>query len=256
VAGKLFTVPSTLATFYEIIMAANLSKLEAVYRFFSGTGFSYDRVATLCTLGFDTYWKKKIIQRIPPHPARIIDQACGTGILTIRIARTFPDCEIIGVELRDEYLDIARDKVRAGGLRNVHFILGRAEDVVLAGGFDCITSSYLAKYAELGTLIGNARKMLRPGGVFIMHDFTYPSNPLFLSLWRAYFVALRVLGSRIYPEWRTVFYELPTFLRSTGWLLDSSAFLEKNAFSHVTRESLTFGTSAIVTATKPEGPPR
>jgi demethylmenaquinone methyltransferase/2-methoxy-6-polyprenyl-1,4-benzoquinol methylase len=237
-------------------MATNLSRLEAVYRFFSGTGISYDRVATICTLGFDTYWKKKIIQRIPRHPVRIMDQACGTGILTIRIARTFPDCEIVGVELRAEYLDIARDKVRALGLRNVHFILGRAEDVVLEGDFDCITSSYLAKYAELGILIRNAGKMLRPGGVFVMHDFTYPSNLLFLSLWRAHFVLLRVLGTRIYPEWRTVFHELPTFLRSTGWLSDSTAFLEGNSFSHVTRESLTFGTSAIVTATKPEGPPR
>jgi demethylmenaquinone methyltransferase/2-methoxy-6-polyprenyl-1,4-benzoquinol methylase len=114
----------------------------------------------------------------------------------------------------------------------------------------------LAKYAELGILITNAKKMLRPGGAMIMHDFTYPSNPFFLSLWRAYFVALRVLGSRIYPEWRTVFYELPAFLRGTGWVSDSTALLAENAFSHITRESLTFGTSGIVTAAKPEGLPR
>jgi demethylmenaquinone methyltransferase/2-methoxy-6-polyprenyl-1,4-benzoquinol methylase len=237
-------------------MPTDLSRLEAVYRFFPGTGFSYDRVATICTLGFDTYWKEKLIRLIPRHPVRIIDQACGTGILTIRIARAFPDCEVIGVELRAEYLDIARDKVQALGLGNVHFILGRAEDVVLDGDFDCIISSYLAKYAELGILIRNAKKMLRPGGVLVMHDFTYPVNPLFLSLWLAYFVLLRLIGARIYPEWRTVFYELPPFLRSTGWLSDSTAFLEENSFSQVTKESLTFGTSAIVTATKPEGPPR
>jgi demethylmenaquinone methyltransferase/2-methoxy-6-polyprenyl-1,4-benzoquinol methylase len=237
-------------------MPTDLSRLEAVYRFFPGTGFSYDRVATICTLGFDTYWKEKLIRRIPRHPARIIDQACGTGILTIRIARTFPDCEVIGVELRAEYLDIARDKVQALGLGNVHFILGRAEDVVLEGDFDCIISSYLAKYAELGILIRNAKKMLRPGGTLVMHDFTYPVNPLFLSLWRAYFVLLRLIGARIYPEWRAVFSELQPFLRSTGWLSDSTAFLEENSFSQVTRESLTFGTSAIVTATKPQAPPR
>jgi demethylmenaquinone methyltransferase/2-methoxy-6-polyprenyl-1,4-benzoquinol methylase len=237
-------------------MAANLSKLEAVYRFFSGTGFSYDRVATICTLGFDTYWKRRIIERIPHYPVRIMDQACGTGILTIRLARTFPHCEVIGVELRDEYLDIARDKVQALGLRHVRFILGRAEDVVPAGDFDCITSSYLAKYAELGILIENAKKMLRPGGSIIMHDFTYPSNPLFLSLWQAYFVVLRLLGGRIYPEWRNVFYELPAFLRSAGWLSDSTTLLGENGFANITNESLTFGTSAIVTATKPAGLPR
>ncbi len=232
-------------------MAANLSKLEVVQRFFTGTGFSYDRVATICTCGFDRYWKKRIIERIPGRPACIVDQACGTGILTLRIARKFPDCRVIGVELRDEYLTIARQKARTSGISNVDFILGRAEDVVLEGGCDCIISSYLAKYAELGTLIPNAGKMLRPGGLMIMHDFNYPSNQVFLSLWKTYFSLLRMIGSRIYPEWRTVFYELPAFLQQTTWLYDSLTIMKENGFSDITNKSLTFGSSAIVMARKP-----
>jgi len=232
-------------------MAANFSKLEVVQRFFSGTGFSYDQVATICTCGFDKYWKKRIIEKIPARPACIIDQACGTGILTLKIARKFTDCQVIGVELRDEYLTIAREKARTSGMSNVDFILGRAEDVVLEGGCDCITSSYLAKYAELGTLISNARKMLRPGGIVIMHDFTYPSNPVFRSLWKTYFQLLRMIGSRIFPEWRTVFYELPEFLRQTTWVSDSLAIMKENGFSDITSKSFTFDTSAIVTARKP-----
>jgi len=231
-------------------MAANLSKLEVVQRFFSGTGFSYDQVATICTCGFDKYWKKKIVGRIPDRNACIIDQGCGTGILTLKIARRFPECRVIGVEIRDEYLAIAREKVRALGISNVEFILGRAEDVIVEGGCDCITSSYLAKYAELGTLILNAGKMLRPGGLIIMHDFTYPSNPVFLSLWQTYFKLLRMIGSRIFPEWRTVFYELPEFLRRTTWLSDSLAMMKEKGFSDITSKSLTSGSAAIVTARK------
>ena len=200
-------------------MAANLSKLETVHRFFSGTGFSYDRVAVLCTLGFDRLWKQKIIDTIPRRPRRILDQACGTGILTFEIARRFPACEVIGVELRDEYLSIAKEKAQALRIGNVHFILGRAEDVVLHGLFDCITSSYLAKYADLEILLAQAGKMLRPGGLIIMHDFTYPSHFLFRSAWQTYFAILRLLGGKIYPEWRTVFDELPAFLWETRWLL-------------------------------------
>jgi demethylmenaquinone methyltransferase/2-methoxy-6-polyprenyl-1,4-benzoquinol methylase len=233
-------------------MAVNLSKLEVVQRFFSGTGFSYDQVATICTCGFDKYWKKRIIGKIPARPACIIDQACGTGILTLKIARRFPDCRVIGVELRDEYLTIAREKARALEISNVEFILGRAEDVVLEGGCDCITSSYLAKYAELGTLISNAEEMLRPGGLIIMHDFTYPANPVFLSLWQTYFKLLRMIGSRIFPEWRTVFYELPEFLRQTTWLSESLAIMKEKGLSDITSKSLTFGSSAIVTARKPQ----
>ena len=115
-------------------MATNFSKVEVVQRFFSGTGFSYDQVAFICTCGFDKYWKKKILDKIPAHPACIVDQACGTGILTLKIARRFPDCRVIGVELRDEYLTIAREKARTLGISNVDFILGRAEDVVLDKG--------------------------------------------------------------------------------------------------------------------------
>jgi len=231
-------------------MAANSSKLEVAHRFFSGTGFSYDQVVAVCTCGLDKYWKRRILAKIPPHPTRLIDQACGTGILTMEIARTFPDCQIIGIDLHREYLSLAREKMRAMRIENVTFILGRAEEVVLKGTFDCITSSYLAKYADTERLLMNAGAMLRPAGVIIMHDFTYPSNPLFLRLWQTHFRLLRVLVSRVYPEWRTVFHELPEFLRQTRWVSDSINFLKRNDFADITSELLAFGTSAIVTGRK------
>ncbi len=232
-------------------MTANHDKLEVVNRFFSGTGFSYDQVVALCTCGLDKHWKKEIIKSIPARPARIIDQACGTGILTFEIARRFPDCRVIGVELRDEYLGIARQKAHRSGIENVDFILGRAEDVVLHGDCDCITSSYLAKYADLEKLIANAKKMLRPGGLLVMHDFTYPDNPIFLSLWRAYFHILRRVGARIFPEWRAVFSELPEFLHTTRWVSESLALMKETAYGDISSESLTFGASAVVMARKP-----
>jgi len=229
-------------------MAADLSKLETVYRFFTGTGSSYDRVVFACTCGFDGRWKKKILAKIPDGPVRILDQGCGTGILTLEIARAFPGCEVTGVELREEYLELAREKARAEGTGNVRFILGRAEDVVPEGEFDCITSSYLAKYAELGILVANARKMLRPGGLVIMHDFTRPSNLVFLSMWHAWFRILRFAGGRVWPEWRSVFSELPEFLHRSPWLPELLATLEEQGFTGIESEPLTFGASVIVTA--------
>lgn len=151
---------------------------------------------------------------------------------------------------------MARKKAGAAGINNVRFVLGRAEDVMLEeGSCDCITSSYLAKYAELGPLLANAGKMLRPGGLLIMHDFTYPSNPVYRSLWRAYFHIMRVIGNRIYPEWRTVFRELPQFLEHSNWLSEALASLKELSFCDISHESLTFGTAAIITARKPEALP-
>jgi demethylmenaquinone methyltransferase/2-methoxy-6-polyprenyl-1,4-benzoquinol methylase len=228
----------------------NFSGVQLAHRFFSGTGTTYDQIVRLCTLGFDLWWKKKILQKIPPGPCRIMDQACGTGILTFKIAQRFPGCHVTGVELREEYLDMARQKAAARNLRNVEFLLGRAEDVLVDKTFDCITSSYLAKYAELDVLVRNAHKMLRSGGVFIVHDFIYPSGRFFPKVWHFYFRILQTLGTWKYPEWQTAFEELPAMLRKTAWLTQLRAAMEENAFSDIRTEKLTLATSAMVTAVR------
>ncbi len=226
------------------------SKVGLVHRFFPGTGSSYDFMVNLCTLGFDRWWKNKILERIPEGSMRILDQACGTGILTFRIAQKLPLCRIVGVDLTEEYLDIAKKKAGRLNLENVEFILGKAEEVVLRRQFDCITSSYLAKYAELGNLIRNANTMLRSGGVLIMHDFTYPPNHAFARLWEFYFRILQEAGKRKYPKWQAIFDGLPQLLRETTWTTEVIGILKRNAFSEISIKSLTFGTSAIVTAKK------
>ena len=62
------------------------SPTDQVRRFFSGTGTTYDRIVNLCTLGFDRLWKQQILRAIPKGSSRILDQACGTGILTLKAA--------------------------------------------------------------------------------------------------------------------------------------------------------------------------
>jgi hypothetical protein len=100
-------------------------------RFFSGNSASNERIANLSSLGLDRWWKRQIAKKIPDNPARIVDQAWGTGLLTFRIAQRFPLCRIWGVDLQDEYLGVARQKAQALQLTTVEFIRGRAEDVVL-----------------------------------------------------------------------------------------------------------------------------
>lgn len=226
----------------------NNPSVELVHRFFSGTGTTYDRMVHLWTIGLDARWKRRIIREIPAGPRRIVDQACGTGILTFQIAAKFPDCMVTGVELRDEYLNIAREKARSRRMENVEFILGRAEDVLLEDEVDCITSSYLAKYADLPVLVRHARQMLRDDGILIMHDFTYPTNPLFAAVWRLYFRFMQTFGSWKYPQWETIFHGLPTLLRETRWVPELNASLLENDFLDINIEPTRLGISAIVTA--------
>jgi demethylmenaquinone methyltransferase / 2-methoxy-6-polyprenyl-1,4-benzoquinol methylase len=226
------------------------SRLDLVERFFSGTGSSYDHIVNLCTLGIDRLWKKRILKQLA-NPQRVMDLACGTGILTFAIAERFPDCRVIGVELRDEYLKIARQKAKALRILNVEFILSRAEDVLFDQSFDCITSSYLAKYAELKPLVSNMTRMLRSGGLVLFHDFTYPSNPMLAAGWEIYFKLLQRLGTLRYPQWKTVFYGLPDLVRQTVWVSDLQLTMRDCGLTQIELEYLTLGASAIITARKP-----
>src|SRR5918992_5533695 len=153
-------------------MSGSDPRLALVERFFRGTGTTYDAVVNVATFGIDRLWKRRIVSQIPAGAERILDLACGTGISTLAIARRFPDSRIVGVELRDEYLELAREKLRRGDVRNVELVLSRAEDYRSSEPFDCISSSYLAKYADLPLLVRNCGGMLKEGGVLLMHDFT------------------------------------------------------------------------------------
>ncbi|WP_447980070.1 methyltransferase domain-containing protein [Candidatus Nitrospira bockiana] len=226
-------------------------RLQLVERFFAGTGLTYDRVVHAATFGIDDRWKRRIVDRLPPDPRRILDLACGTGILTLALARRYPRGHVVGVDLRDEYLEIARGKVRRLGIRNVELIQSRAEDYRAEERFDGIVSSYLAKYADLTILTENAAAMLEPGGVILMHDFTFPPNPVLVAVWRGYFWMLQRLAAPWLPRWREIFFGLPRLIEQTRWVPELMEGLRVNGFQAVELEYLTAYGSAIVTARKP-----
>lgn len=221
---------------------------QLVERFFSGTGTSYRLTATFGTLGFDLWWKHRILSAVPPDAARVVDQASGTGILTFGLARRLPGSLVVGVELRREYAALAREEKRRRGISNVCFVQGRAEDVAVRPPVDCIASSYLAKYADLEALAANAAGMLRPGGVILIHDFTYPASWVLARLWEAYLRLLRAAWGRLYPEWRQALEGLPGLLRHTTWVADAVGALGRHGFERVRVRSLTWGAAALVTA--------
>jgi len=221
-----------------------------VERFFRGTGSTYDLVVNVATFGIDRRWKRRLVSLIPSGAERILDLACGTGISTLAIARRFPHSRVVGVDLREEYLAIARDKVRRLGLANVELVLSRAEDYRAAQPFDCISSSYLAKYAELPLLVRNSRELLKDGGLLLMHDFTLPPRPVLVAIWRLYFRALQLVGGALLPAWREIYHGLPRLIEQTHWLPELQEALAENGFSDIRVEHLTAYGSAIVAARK------
>ena len=230
-------------------------RIALVSQFFEGTGATYDRMVQWATLGIDRLWKRRMVRAIPADARRILDLACGTGISTLAIARARPAAEIVGVELREEYLQFARGKLAREPRLNVSLILSRAEDYTSAVPFDCISSSYLAKYAELPRLIAANRAMLRPGGVLLMHDFTLPPNALLRAIWRAYFRVMQHTVARVLPSWREIYFGLPRLIEATQWITELPQVLRTQGFEDIRVDYLTLGGSALVTARIPEARP-
>jgi demethylmenaquinone methyltransferase/2-methoxy-6-polyprenyl-1,4-benzoquinol methylase len=231
-------------------MAEGDARVALVERFFRGTGSTYDIMVNAATFGIDRLWKRRIVALIPPGSERILDLACGTGISTLAIARRFPRARVVGVELRDEYLAFAREKVRRLRLTRVELVLSRAEDYRSDEPFDCISSSYLAKYADLTALVSSCSTMLKAGGVLLMHDFTYPPKRYLVALWRIYFKALQLIGGVLLPGWREIYFGLPRLIEETRWLTELPRLLEANGFCDIKTAYLTAYGSAIVSARK------
>lgn len=225
-------------------------KLALVHRFFSGTGRSYDFMVNFATFGIDRRWKRRLTKLMPHSPKRILDLACGTGISTRAIANRFPNCQVVGVELRQEYLDIARESTNRLRISNIDWVLSRAEDYYSEAPFDCVSSSYLAKYAELERLTRNSKAMLKDGGLLIMHDFTFPPKRYLVMIWRFYFKILQLFGTPIFPSWREIYYGLPRVIEASRWVADLERLLTREGFRNIHTEYLTLYGSAIVTAQK------
>ena len=219
-------------------------------QFFEKTGASYDQVVDRSTFWIDRLWKKKIISKIPSFSQKILDLACGTGILTFAVAKKFPNAQIVGVDLTKGYLDIARKKAEANRIDRVTFVHCPAEEFVSDDRFDACVTSYLPKYADLDLLIANLSQMLAPGGILVFHDFTYPTNPILQWTFEAYFKLLPPIGGWRWPEWKETLYELPNVIRKTRWIEELTEAMRREGFEEIRVESLTMQGSALVTAKK------
>ena len=216
-----------------------------VPRFFNNTSITYDRVATFATFGKDRFWKEKILQQITNGDS-FLDLACGTGILTRKLASKFPNSEVFGIDITQSYLNLA--KKNSWMFKNITFIHQDAEKLNLDLKFDYIVSSYIPKYCNPKILIKKCVDHINFGGKIIFHDFIFPQNKFIRKLWNAYFVFLNFIGYFV-PSWKDAFVMLPKLIRSSFWLNSYADAMKENGFK-ITSQKLTCSTSAILIGTK------
>ena len=221
-----------------------------VERWFTGTGESYDRVVHVTTVGLDAIWKRKLIDCLPADTSSALDLACGTGIVLRGLAKRFPDARLVGVDITQEYLDVAQRKLPQEGIE-AELVLGNAETYEPEGMFDAVCSSYLPKYVDPDKVLDCVTPHLRRGGVFAVHDFACPRGLVPYGIWRSWMGLINTLGRRVFPAWEHAFDdELAHVIKSTRWPRRFMESLRRHGYERIRRQRLHFNTANIVSAVR------
>ena len=103
-----------------------------------------------------------------PEGARVLDEGCGFGDSTLRIAPCVgPSGEAVGMDCAENFVDAAETAARKAGVSNVRFFVGDAQWGDLRGPYDHAFARFGTMFFEMpGAAMRNVRKALKPGGTF------------------------------------------------------------------------------------------
>lgn len=112
----------------------------------------------------------RILERYGCKPASALDLACGTGSMTLLLARE--GLSVLGVDRSEEMLTVAADKAAALPDNPPWFVRQRMERLRLPAPVDlavcCLDGvNYVTEPAELRECFSRVYKALNPGGLFL-----------------------------------------------------------------------------------------
>jgi 2-polyprenyl-3-methyl-5-hydroxy-6-metoxy-1,4-benzoquinol methylase len=114
---------------------------------------------------------------------RVLDFGCGSGASSMVLSRVLPACEIVGVELEESLLRIARLRAEHFGRTSLRLLQSPSGETLPPGlgQFDYIIFSAVFEHLlpnERLTLLPKVWEALRPGGVLFLNDTPYRWLPV------------------------------------------------------------------------------
>jgi demethylmenaquinone methyltransferase/2-methoxy-6-polyprenyl-1,4-benzoquinol methylase len=155
----------------------------------------YDLVNRIVTLGWDKRWRRRAaLTCLAQKPQRILDLGCGTGDLTIILARLAgKHIEITGLDYSPPMLARAKQKaVGAGVEEKVEFIHGEATRLPFTDAyFDVVGISFAFRnltYKNPLCLphLAEVRRVLRPDGRYVIVESSQPGNRFIRAFFHLY----------------------------------------------------------------------
>jgi tRNA (cmo5U34)-methyltransferase len=106
---------------------------------------------------------------------RLLELGTGTGETALRVLARHPGASLMGIDVSDEMLAVARERLPGAGLR-----VARLEDPLPAGPFDVVFSALAIHHLDGPGKAGLFRRVaavLAPGGRFVIGDVVVPDDP-------------------------------------------------------------------------------
>jgi demethylmenaquinone methyltransferase/2-methoxy-6-polyprenyl-1,4-benzoquinol methylase len=176
--------------------ASTEAKPAFVDRLFDAGAKHYDGIVDWGFLRSGAFYRRWVQERHGlKRGARVLDVACGTGLVAVEAAKILGGAEnVTCLDPSEGMLAVARTKLAAT------FVRGRAEALPFAdNSFDFLTMGYALRHVtDLETTFGEYHRVLRPGGKALILEVTKPAGRAGGFFFRIYF-------GRIYPALTRLF---------------------------------------------------
>lgn len=233
------------------------SKTEQVEEMFDSIAPAYDFMNTAMTFGLHRYWRNCAIKMLKslPHEA-ILDVATGTGDVAFCLYDKFRSKSIVGIDLSNGMLNIARKKLASMSHEAQKAICFKQENCLDLSfsdkQFDLITVAYgVRNFERLAQGYAEMFRVLKPGGTLCVIELSVPKNPIIKWAYNIYSRHLiPTIGRMVSGDSRAYSY-LPESIAACPQREDMTTLMSQAGFTDCRYRSLTFGTLTIYLATRP-----
>jgi len=231
----------------------NEGKKVKVEAMFNDIAPKYDFLNHFLSAGIDIQWRKQVTKLLAPsQPKIILDVATGTGDLAIELCKLKPK-SIVGVDIADEMLAIGRVKIKKKKLDKIIDLRnGDSENLNFADNtFDAVTVAFgVRNYENLNKGLKDMNRVLKPGGIVAILEFSKPKQFPMKNLYNFYFRFILPGFGKIVSKNNEAYTYLPESVKSFAEDADFLKEMEKAGFIHVKQKRLTFGISTLYSGTK------
>ena len=229
------------------------SKKEQVAGMFNNIAGKYDLLNHVLSMNIDKLWRKKVVRKLREHkPQRILDVATGTGDLAIAALRANPE-RVDGIDISEGMLEVGKTKIRQRGLDKKIFLQsGDAEAIPFDDAtFDAITVAFgVRNFENLDAGLKDMNRVLKPGGICVVLEFTMPSLFPFRQLYGFYFKNMLPHIGRVVSKDNSAYTYLPESVKAFPQNQQFVERMEQAGFAQNSFQSLSLGIAAIYTGFK------